>query len=34
VYQADRVSRIHDGFAAERCLALLDSCYKECVAAA
>jgi hypothetical protein len=29
VYQADRVSRIHDGFAAERRLALLGSCYKK-----
>ncbi|MGF6109049.1 hypothetical protein QFZ85_000568 [Pseudomonas frederiksbergensis] len=27
VYQVDRVRRVCDGFAAERCLAVLDSCY-------
>ncbi len=27
VIQVDRVRWVYDGFAAERCLALLDSCY-------
>jgi hypothetical protein len=27
VYQVNRVRRFYDGFAAERSLALLDSCY-------